>query len=328
MRTVSHLAADTSFAPLDVERLLPTFEQLVADTVAQVEACPAKPDATFAGYESLLAAIRSATTLEGMLLEKGVALVAETNPDLTIVTLDRSLPVHETAKALFRRNDWSKAALLRLDSEVATREFYKPDLLIVSASRQLALVIDVKRSVASYQQRTLNELRSRMMASALVVRDVLERDHDAPPVARADIAIIDGASECRDEKKGIFALADLDWLLRIEGAADAVGRLRSLYGLKVRALLDARCEAIVAPQLAERRGRWHERRGGNAASGTTAVGADASTNDGSGVEGDAPEEGLEDSEAEDAASAVRTPGHASTPRRPRIAVGIASRGVH
>lgn len=324
----SHLTTDTSFAALDINGLLPTFEQLVADAVAQVEACPAKPDATFAGYESLLAAIRSATTLEGLLLEKSVALVAETNPDLTIVTLDRSLPVHETAKALFRRNDWSKAALLRLDSEVASREFYKPDLLIVSASRQLALVIDVKRSVASYKQRTLNELRSRMMAGALVVRDVLERDHDAPPVARADIAIIDGASECRNEKKGIFALADLDWLLRIEGAADAVGRLRSLYGLKVRALLDARCEAIVAPLLAERRGRWHERRGGSAATERTAAGVDGPAADASGVEGDVPEDELEDVEAEDAASDAPTPDTASKPHRARIAVGIASRGVH
>ncbi len=326
--TSPHFTTDTSFASLNVDELLPTFEQLVADTVAQVEACPAKPDATFAGYESLLAAIRSATTLEGMLLEKGVALVAETHPDLTIVTLDRPLPVHETAKALFRRNDWSKAAMLRLDSEVATREFYKPDLLIVSASRQLALVIDVKRSVASYQQRTLNELRSSMMASALVVRDVLERDHDAPPVARADIAIIDGASECRDEKKGVFALADLDWLLRIEGAADAVGRLRSLYGLKVRALLDARCEAIVAPLLAERRGRWHERRGENAAAQTAAAGVDTPVAEGSGVEGDATEDELEDVEAEGAVSAASKPDTASKPRRPRIAVGIASRGVH
>lgn len=326
MRPVSHLTTDTSFAALDINGLMPAFEQLVADTVAQVEACPAKPDATFAGYESLLAAIRSATTLEGLLLEKGVSLVAEIHSDLTIVTLDRSLPVHEAAKALFKRNDWSKAALLRLDSEVATREFYKPDLLIVSASRQLALIIDVKRSVASYKQRTLNELRSRMMASALVVRDVLERDHDAPPVARADIAIIDGASECRDEKKGIFALADLDWLLRIEGAADAIGRLRSLYGRKVRALLDARCEGIVAPLLAERRGRWHERRGGNAASGTTAVGIDGPATEGSGTEDDAPGDELEEVEAEDAAAAAPTP--VATPRRARIAVGIASRGVH
>ncbi len=319
------LTTDTSFASLDVEQLLPAFEKLVADTVAQVAACPAKPDATFEGYESLLAAIRSATTLEGLLLEKGIALVAGASPDLTVVTLDRPLPVAETAKALFRRNDWSKAAMLRLDSEVATREFYKPDLLIVAGSRQLALIVDVKRSVSSYKQRTLSDLRSRMMASALMVRDVLERDHDAPPVARADIAIIDGASECRNETKGIFALADLDWLLRIEGAADAIGRLRSLYGLKVRALLDARCEAIIAPRLTERNlGRGAERKGGTAAAGELA----ANVVDDALVDDDAQDEDLEDAEAADTPAPARLPGAASRPCRPRIAVGIATRGVH
>jgi hypothetical protein len=323
--TFPHLVTDKSFASLDVEQLLPAFEKLVADTVAQVDACPAKPDATFEGYESLLAAIRSATTLEGLLLEKGIALVAGTNADLTVVTLDRPLPVAETAKALFRRNDWSKAAVLRLDSEVATREFYKPDLLFVAASRQLALIIDVKRSVASYKQRTLSDLRSRMMASALMVRDVLERDHDAPPVARADIAIIEGASECRDETRGVFALADLDWLLRIEGAADAIDRLRSLYGLKVRALLDARCEAILAPRLAARnRGRGAERKGGS----TTAAALVAVDVDNSAIDDDTQDEDLEDARAADTPSPAPQPGAASRPCRPRIAVGIATRGVH
>lgn len=242
---------------VEVDGLVPAFAQLVDETLAQVEACPPKADATFDGYEELLAAVRSATTLEGMLLEKGIALVAALNPDLVPVALERPLPVHEAAKAVFRRNDWSKASGLRLDSEVATREFYKPDLLIVDGTRQLVLILDVKRSVASYKPRTLSELRSRMMASALVVRDVLERDYDAPPVSRADIAIIDGASDCRDEARGIFALADLDWMLRLEGAAAAITRLRELYGRKVRAVLDERCRAIVRPRLMRELGHGH-----------------------------------------------------------------------
>lgn len=230
---------------IDIHQIMPRFEQIVAEIVAQVKACPAKPDVTFDGYERLLVAIRSATTLEGTLLEKGIALIVSANSDLTLVQLERPLPVHETAKAVFRRNDWAKASGLRLDSEVATREFYRPDLLIVDGFRQLALVIDVKRSVASYSQRTLNDLRSRMMASALVVRDVLERDHDVPPVARADIAIIDGAGDSRDEARAIFALTDLDWMLRIDGAADAIIRLRDLYGVAIRELLDERCKAVM-----------------------------------------------------------------------------------
>lgn len=252
--TASHHAVagrTGAVASVDINTMMPAFERFVADAVVQVAACPAKPDATFHGYESLLAAIRSATTLEGALLEKGIALVAAANPDLTLVRLERALPVHDAAKAVFRRNDWSKASGLRLDSDVATREFYKPDLLLVDSGRQLALIIDVKRSVASYKARTLAELRSRMMASALVVRDVLERDHDVPPVARADIAIIDGAGDCKDEAQGIFALNDLDWMLRIKGACAAITCLRDLYGQSVRSLLAQRCAAIVVPRQSQ-----------------------------------------------------------------------------
>ena len=322
--------------PADLETLLPAFERLVAETVAQVEACPPKPDATFDGYEGLLAAIRSATTLEGMVLEKGIALVAASNPDLVLVPLERPLPVHETAKAVFRRNDWSKASSLRLDSEVATREFYKPDLLIVDAALQLALVIDVKRSVASYKPRTLAELRSRMMASALVVRDVIERDHDAPPVACADIAIIDGAGDCRDEAKGIFALADLDWMLRIEGAAVAITRLRGLYGARVRAVLDRRCAAIVAPRLQRQcvRDGQDAAADGEWSGGATYDAADAVTDetpiDASIATSDSDDLAAADEEGHDASSpdAHRTARSLTRNARPRVAVGIASRRAH
>lgn len=340
---------DIGSVTLDLDEVLPAFEQLVGDTLAQIEACPPKSDATFEGYEGLLAAIRSATTLEGVLLERGIELVAMINPDLVIVPLDRPLPVHETAKAVFRRNDWSRASGLRLDSEVATREFYKPDILIVDCARQLALIIDVKRSVSSYKPRTLAELRSRMMASALVVRDVLERDHDAPPVARADIAIIDGAGDCRDEAKGIFAPADLDWILRVEGAADAIARLRALFGTKVRAVLDRRCEAIVAPRLEQRHVVANSRvpHAAGSRSGKGSAEAHSNQNPDQAVDDDAARRGAAfeavavEAATDDDGGECDTDGgslppdllHPAVPEaarrpRPRIMVGIASRGMH
>lgn len=328
---------------LDLDELLPAFEKLVADTLDQVEACPPKSDTTFKGYEGLLAAIRSATTLEGVLLERGIELVAGINPDLVLVQLERPLPVHEAAKAVFRRNDWSKASGLRLDSEVLAREFYRPDILIVDCPRQLALIIDVKRAVSSYKPRTLADLRSRMMASALVVRDVLERDHDAPPVARADIAIIDGAGDCRDEARGIFALADLDWMLRIEGAADAITRLRALFGNGVRAILDRHCEAIVGPRLEQRRVTANNRAANAAAAQSGKVAATQHhrmlNGAADGIEDDAAatadadadnNEGEFDAEGDTQPTDLlrsAAPGVVRVPRS-RIAVGIASRGMH
>lgn len=233
---------------VELSELLPAFAQLVDDTIAQVLACPAKPDPTFEGFGDLLAVIRSATTLEGALLEKGIALVAGCHPDLDRIHLDRPLPVHDAAKAIFRRNDWARASSLRLDSQTVTREFYRPDLLLIDGARQLGLMLDIKRSVASLKPRALVDLRARMMASALVTRDMLEREYDAPPIARVEIAIIDCSGERRDEARGILTLADLDWLIGIEGAAAALAHLRRIYGSEVRRLLDERCRAIVGPQ--------------------------------------------------------------------------------
>jgi hypothetical protein len=132
------------------------------------------------------------------------------------------------ARAFLRRNDWGKASALRLASEVHTREFYRPDLLVVDARDHRALILDIKRSVASHKPKALTELRSRMMAAALVTRDWLERECDAPAVERVEIAIIDGSGDPADNENAIFAIADLDRLLGIEGAGEASGALRSL----------------------------------------------------------------------------------------------------
>jgi hypothetical protein len=232
-------------ARVDLTRLMPIFARLVEETVAQVRACPAKPDPTFEGFEELLAPIRSATTLEGTLLERGIAAVSHCRDDLVVVPLESPLPVLPEARAFLRRNDWGKASALRLASEVHTREFYRPDLLVVDARDHRALILDIKRSIASHKPKALTELRSRMMAAALVARDWLERECDAPAVERVEIAIIDGSGDPAEHEKAIFAIADLDRLLGIEGAGEAIGALRQLYAGRIREILLPRCRRIA-----------------------------------------------------------------------------------
>lgn len=229
----------------DLDALIPVFERLVGETVAQVASCPAKPDPTFAGFEELLAATRSATTLEGTLLERGIEAVCRCRHDLTVVPLEHPLPVISSAREFLKRNDWTRASALRLDSEVHTREYYRPDLMLVDASSHRALILDIKRSVTSHKPKVLSELRTRMMAAALVARDWLERECDAPPVERVEIAIIDGSGEPADHGKAIFAIADLDGLLGVDGAGEAIGELRRLYAARIRDLLLPRCREIA-----------------------------------------------------------------------------------
>ncbi|MBN7778941.1 hypothetical protein JYP49_21985 [Nitratireductor aquimarinus] len=243
-----------SAATTILEELRSDFERIVADTIAQVEACPAKHDPTFEGYEELLAAARSATSLEGALLKRAIALVVGKNPELSLIHLERPLPVHQAAKVLFLRNDWAGASMIRRDAEAIARDHYRPDLLVVDRAQQHALLLDIKRTVSSYSPSAIVTLRSRMMASALAVREVLERKYGVPSVSRASIAIIEATGDSRSEAEGIFGLSDLDWLLRIDGAGRAIRHLRELYGAMIRAILQEHCETIVEPQRDGRTG--------------------------------------------------------------------------
>lgn len=243
------LAAEPARA--DLARLMPVFDRLVDETVAQILACPAKPDPTFSGFEELLARIRSATTLEGMLLERGIEAICQSRDDLTVVPLEHPLPVIPEARAFLRRNDWSKASALRLGADVHTREFYRPDLVVVDAISHRALILDIKRSVTSHKPKVLTELRTRMMAAALVARDWLERECDAPAVERVEIAIVDGSGELPDHARAVFSLADLDGLLGIEGAGEAIGMLRRLYAARIREILLPLCRRIAGLQATE-----------------------------------------------------------------------------
>ncbi|MDV6225289.1 hypothetical protein R2G56_03230 [Nitratireductor aquimarinus] len=237
-----------------LEELISDFERIVADTIAQVEACPAKHDPTFEGYQELLAAVRSATSLEGALLKRAIALVVGKNPKLSLLHLERPLPVHQAAKVLFLRDDWARASMIRCDAEVITREYYRPDLLVVDRAQQHALLLDIKRTVSSYSPSAIVTLRSRMMASALVVREVLERKYEVPSVSRASIAIIDATGDSRSEAEGILGFGDLGWLLRIDGAGRAITHLRELYGAKIRAILQKHCETIMGQRHKGRSG--------------------------------------------------------------------------
>ena len=116
---------------------------------------------------------------------------------------------------------------------------------MVDGREHRALILDIKRSIASHKPKVLSELRSRMMAAALVARDWLERECDAPAVERVEIAIIDGSGDPADHEKAVFAISDLDRLLGIGGAGEAIGALRRLYAGRIREVLLPRCRRIV-----------------------------------------------------------------------------------
>jgi hypothetical protein len=144
------------------------FARMVDKAIGAILAGDPKPDAVFGAFAPFIAMARSVSYHEGKLLEAGIIRIAACNPDLMVMPQDRPMPIVPAALAFLERNEWSSLEGIRLRSDVHYRATYTPDLIVVNRKRHSALIMDIKRSLASYQERRLNALRNRMMAAALI----------------------------------------------------------------------------------------------------------------------------------------------------------------
>jgi hypothetical protein len=222
-------------------RLDADFEVLIDRAIAAIRAAGARADPVFGAFAELNSIVRAVTYHEGKLLEWGVARLATENPALVLMPPETALPIVPAALELLKRNDWVGLEGLRLRSEVHHATSYIPDLFLVDRDRHLALLFDVKRSLASYAERRLNALRRRMMAAALIAGDWLHIEGRVAGVSRVDVAIIDGSSERRDHKSGVFALDEVGDLIGVPDAGEAMLQLRAKFACRVQAEVRAAC---------------------------------------------------------------------------------------
>jgi hypothetical protein len=153
--------------------------------------------------------------LEGRLLEHGIRLLAGCNPDLVVLTQNIRLPVSPAALQLVEKNDEALYRQLTLDIDAPTRKSYTPDLIIVHRPTSVAYVVDVKRSLSSYESTRIGELKTRMLAGSLVVPDLLYRDHHRLVVTEVRVVIIEASGSRPDIERGVWPLSHLDHLLPV-----------------------------------------------------------------------------------------------------------------
>jgi hypothetical protein len=269
MTTVTNIASNShaavaggSNSPVRIGAgaLAAQFESLAETAAATIAESEPVCDEVLGCFVGLASRIRSVSFHEGKLLEQGLLAIASAHPDLLVLSQGLRLPIVPAALEALKANDWKALEGLSFDAEARTRKCYTPDLVIVNRRKRTALVIDLKRSLASYgDTNRMDALTCKMMAAALVVPDWLYREHKRLAVDAVGIAIIDGASRPSAHEKGIWALSEIDALLEIEGAAAAMSDLRERFAVRVRAILDAtarealglgseRSEARVASQ--------------------------------------------------------------------------------
>jgi hypothetical protein len=214
---------------VDLSLLEPRFQALIDELSAHAFSVEALSRALTSGVTEAGAILRAIPIQEGRLLERGIALVAGLNPDLTVLTQNLRLPVTKTALELVEKNEPQHYRSLTLDADTGGRKSYTPDAILINRRTHVAHLIDVKRSLGSYEVSRITELKSRMLAAALVVPDLLYREHHRLVVEEVRVVILNAENQRSDIDAGVWPLAGLDHLVEVSGAGAAVEMLRQRF---------------------------------------------------------------------------------------------------
>ena len=217
----------------DIAVLLPAFEALVDEIVSSGLSRDMLGHALNGGIADVGTILRAVPAAEGKLLERGIGVVAGCNPDLVILTPNLRLPVTKAASELVEMNDPSLYRSLSLDADSGGRKTYTPDLLILNRRTEIAHLVDVKRSLGSYELSRIVALKNRMLAAALVVPDLLYKEHRRLRAREVRVVILNAANQRADADGGVWPLSNLDHLLEVGGAGEVMTHLRDLFQRRV-----------------------------------------------------------------------------------------------
>ncbi|MBY3093303.1 hypothetical protein HFO72_21245 [Rhizobium laguerreae] len=228
------------------------FDVLIEKAIAAIAEGEPVEDEILGHYVNIASLVRAVSFREGKLLEQAVERLAKANPDLVVLMQSIKLPLVKAAIEAVAGNDWHHLEEVRLDCDAPAKGSYTPDLILVNRAKRAAFVLDLKRSLASYGDTSrLEELKLRMLASAMILPDWLYKTQKRLMVETVGVAIIDGASRPSDHAAGVWALSEIDDLLEIDGAANCMAELRLRFGRRVQQLLEAEARrALGVPDAA------------------------------------------------------------------------------
>lgn len=226
----------TSYAQVvDLDVMRQQIDALVNEVVSSSLSSDLLRQALANGMSDAASVLRAVPIAEGRLLERGIGLVAKGNADLVVLTDNLRLPVSKAALELVAMNDPSLVRSLSLDADNGGRKSYTPDLLILNRATKIAHLIDVKRSLGSYEVSRIAELKERMLAAALVVPDLLFKEHRRLHVEEVRVVILNAENQRTDIEGGVWPLNQLDHLVEITGAGRLLENLRKVFRDRIEA---------------------------------------------------------------------------------------------
>lgn len=260
-----HLSADRARLyemAIDLNAVQPRLLALAEQAATAAFTSPQMIDGLAKGLEEAATLMRAVPIQEGRLLEQGIALLAGFNPNLRALTENIRLPVTAAALQLVEMNNETSYRRLTLDADTGGRKGYTPDMLIVHQSKRIAYVIDIKRTLISYESTRIADLKNRMLASSLVVPDLLYKEHRRMVVDEVRAVIINGDGQKIDIDHGIWPLSHLDHLLEMDGAGLAIEWLRKQFASAVERNWKAAVRQLADIHTRKRDGADDRSRGG------------------------------------------------------------------
>ncbi|KQV35762.1 MULTISPECIES: hypothetical protein [unclassified Rhizobium] len=257
MTTIKHMTAPAYSTIADVETMKPSLNALIEEIVAPALSTDLLRRALSAGINEITTILRAVPVAEGRLLERGIALIANLNADLVVLSGNLRLPVTKAATELVEMNDPKLYRSLSLDADSGGRKSYTPDLLILNQRTEVVHLVDVKRSLGSYEVSRIAELKNRMLAAALVVPDLLYKEHRRLQAKEVRVVILNAENQRTDIDGGVWPLSHLDHLLEVEGAGEVMANMRHLFQTRIElnwndALQDHRDAKVTDVAEAER----------------------------------------------------------------------------
>ncbi|MCY0148839.1 hypothetical protein OEG84_14300 [Hoeflea sp. G2-23] len=228
----------------DCPELKLQFKELINELVESSLSADALAEALSGSIDDLATMLRSMPALEGRLIERGIAAVAKSNPDLEVITQNLRLPVLPAALQLVELNDPAKYRSLTFDADQGGRKTYTPDLIVLNRLTKVAHVVDAKRSINTYDRARIEELMKRMKAAGLVVSDFLYKEHKRLIAEEVRVVILTADNRKTDLNGGIWHISHLDHLVEIAGAGEAIGLLQRKFRSRIQANWELACETF------------------------------------------------------------------------------------
>ncbi|MBB6180794.1 hypothetical protein [Pseudorhizobium flavum] len=209
--------------------MTPRFDALVEELAHAAFSVDAIALGLNTSLDTIGTIVRSVPSHEGRLLERGIAMLAGFNPDLVVLTQNIRLPVSKAAVELVEMNRPAQYRSLTLDADCSGRKSYTPDLIVLNSRTRVAHVVDVKRSLNSYETSRITDLKTRMLAASLIVPDLLYKEHRRLVAEDVRVVILNAENQRTDIEGGVWPLSHLDHLLEVKGAGEMMKSLQQAF---------------------------------------------------------------------------------------------------